>query len=1047
MYTRPCRFFPICCSLSARASRKRIRASNLLSPHHPYSLRTFLPSIRQLHPFSHVFTLSQSVPSLRASISTSKNCGRSSHQSAARAVSFARSAIVATDAGSAEQQQAQSGPSRYAQDVISNSQGVVANIQGWTPSPKMNKVEQSLWARTSNVRPSFHPETPKSDMDSQRDEEDKIDSKEGMDIASKDEDSLYGPKLDVLSNTGTSTTRRGPASKTVLNGGLSHVERKARKEYVEDTSAKFGVQEGQAALQRLQHQDALRKSARKVLLSRLKPYVERNLRLIELEAQEERAEIEERRAWTAETLAAEGIMLRDLEGYWLHSPSLSISPERPKASKTRQLSQLNRTAVFQRAGKAKLGWTRLQKGDQVELRADTANTDAEQSPPIRATIRAMTEYEVRLSIEEQGLELDLVTCPKWRVDLTYNDTIEERLQQSVQALTHDVEATRRAGKELSGTYLIDDLLQNGKDVQPQKKPGRKKAAPLEKVDERPQPISEYIRQKYPHKTPPDYSGLTDTQRKAIDMMLSHRISLVQGPPGTGKTSTIVAAIQILKQHYQIPHAILLTSHTNVAVDNLTQGCKAAGLKVVRAGPTARVRESLMDTTVEGLMEKHPSKARLDDLEALRVATMKELKAFRQGSEDDGNDALSMAEHENAVGTPTDSWNVDEVEQVDSTSPFPVSADVFQLQKRLSRLIQRIFLIRREMETDIFADADVVCCTALSAPLIHAVDFPLVFFDEATMATEPITIATMIKGCQQLSLIGDHKQLSPLVRSREAQTEGLGTSLFERLMARGDVSNIMLDTQHRMHPTLAAFPNTEFYGGQLQDGSSTSNILPLKSSFRLMQDPHTHSFGSHYLHFIDHQGRERVARSKKSLENFTEAKIVVQLVADLLIQNPTLEGSDIAILTPYAGQKELLSRGLFDDTQAEMTHHPSLRRQLVKELEIRGGVEAKSRLSQLSALEIETIDGFEGREKKVVIFSLTRSNLTGYLGFLEECKRWNVALTRARSGLWIVGNFSMLQQFNSAAAGSDKSTEHTGFISRFARHLQDNKCVVQLGPQT
>lgn len=912
--------------------------------------------------------------------------------------------------------------------------------------------------------------------------------------------------------TSPSASNRRPASrsasKTVLGGGLSAVERKQRSEYIDEIAARQGVQEAQAALKRLQQQDDARKKERRAFLKRLKPYLERNARLVELEAEQERLDVEERRGWTAETLAAEGIMMRGLEGHWLRKTNGNNQKDdqhargKIEAAAARSLSSFARIAVLQRPGKAKLGWTKLQQGDFVELREEqdgkegraVTNEDSEQPSsttiPIIATIRFMSDYEIRLAFREPVPDLDLIACPSWRIDLAYNDTIEQRLQTSIKALAHDVHATRRAEKALSGTYLVNSLLA----------PSKAPSASTSTSTSFPPPLSQYIRQHCQSRPSPDLSHLTPTQQKAVNLMLEDHVSLVQGPPGTGKTSTIVAAISLLKQHYVVPHGILLTSHTNVAVDNLAQGCKDAGLKVVRAGPTARVREGLMDVTVEGLMAKHPAKGRLDDVDALRIATMKALQVNKRrdaGEESGASQSTGVARadtgHEADIASRWELYDADVLPSQEDDNAYMAALaaeDVGQLQKRLSRLIQRAFLIRRDMEADIFADADVVCCTALSAPLLQAVDFPIVFFDEATMATEPITIATMIKGCQQLSLIGDHKQLSPLIRSRPAQEEGLGGSLFERLMERGDVRSIMLDTQHRMHPDLAAFPGTEFYSGNLRNGSTTGNMAPLHVGFaeKRQNDGVKGSTGAvpnsslagqpsdGYLHFVHHEGRERISRGNKSLENMSEAEVVVRTIANLLARNPDLSGSDIGILTPYAGQKELLARALHIDNNSP------LRRLLTRELEACGGPPAKARMREVGAIEVETIDGFEGREKRAIVFSLTRSNATGYWGFLNEYKRWNVALTRARNGLWIVGNLAMLEgrghardssksnddpQKDGAAAAksnagvadtlsrvqgdlsappafvasSDDASEHAGFIGRFAQHLHARGCIV------
>ncbi|PWN31690.1 P-loop containing nucleoside triphosphate hydrolase protein [Meira miltonrushii] len=864
--------------------------------------------------------------------------------------------------------------------------------------------------------------------------------------------------------------QRRAASKTVLNGGMTQQDKLDRKNHIESVALRDGVLSAQAETKALKKLDAQRRQRRKTHLLTLQPYIERNMRLIDLEAEEERKTVELQRTWSDARLRLEGVMIQGLEGYWLQaSASVGLEDELTGFSKTTSAPS-QRTAVFHRPGKAKLGWTKIQKGDQLSLRAEKSpkqrsaeNTDQEgptEEEGVIGTVRNISEFELRIVFREPPADLDLLSSSAWRVDLAYNDTIEERLRASVEAVAHDVDATQRAGAELSGTHLVDVLLD-----QPKKKKGTDvdSTAPL--------PITEWIRQHRPTIPAPNLSHLTTSQREAVELMLGERISLIQGPPGTGKTSTIVAALKVLKHHYEIPHPILLTSHTNVAVDNLAQGCKETGLNVVRAGPTARVREAIMDITLEGRMEKHPSKGALDRTEAQRVNTVLELQKAQRFVYSQQN----KGKQENAQKRKNDDdladrfhpSSFDAIVEDDIQAPAYDAGSITRLKQKLSRLIQRAYLIRRNIETDIFAEADVVCCTALSAPLIHAIDFPLVFFDEATMATEPITLATITKGCQQLSLIGDHKQLSPLIRSREAQTEGLGESMFERLMERGDLKSVMLDTQHRMHPSLAAFSGEEFYDGKLKDGAKTSKMVPLQSSFAKEKGENANTG---FLTFVHHNGRESLAKSK-SLENEAEAEIVVSIVADLLAKNEDLHGSDIAILTPYAGQRQLIARSLLEPSSA-------LRKLFTRQLELRGGQAAKARVRELPRLEIETIDGFEGREKRAIVFSMVRNNAGRFWGFLTEHKRWNVALTRARNGMWIVGSMSMLEQrapwediatitrqateLVKASAGTTNTDadeedgiddainritwkpqtgDHAGFITRFASHLRRNECVI------
>ncbi|KAG8945977.1 hypothetical protein FRC00_009840 [Tulasnella sp. 408] len=144
-------------------------------------------------------------------------------------------------------------------------------------------------------------------------------------------------------------------------------------------------------------------------------------------------------------------------------------------------------------------------------------------------------------------------------------------------------------------------------------------------------------------------------------------------------------------------------------------------------------------------------------------------------------------------------------------------------------------------------------------------------------------------------------------------------------------------------------------------------------------------------FIHHSGGEN--KRDKSRVNETEAKIVCDLIEDLLAQNPNLRGESIGVIAPYAAQITLLGRLLQTDSVPHQRFVESL---------------GEFRAAETASIEVKTVDGFEGREKEVIIFSTVRSNPTGYIGFLADRRRLNVGLTRAKRALFIVGNAKTLR---------------------------------------
>jgi superfamily I DNA and/or RNA helicase len=166
------------------------------------------------------------------------------------------------------------------------------------------------------------------------------------------------------------------------------------------------------------------------------------------------------------------------------------------------------------------------------------------------------------------------------------------------------------------------------------------------------------------------------------------------------------------------------------------------------------------------------------------------------------------------------------------------------------------------------------------------DFPIVFLDEASMSTEPASLIPLMKGSRHVALIGDHKQLPPVIISREAQAKGFGISLFERLTEEGRTPSLMLDVQYRMHPAISRFPASEFYNYSLRDGTvdKAGNVSPLLLPPRAssLQDGPGLIPRAPPVVFLDHAGAESF--KDRSSVNHNEARIVCSLVEDLLLNN-------------------------------------------------------------------------------------------------------------------------------------------------------------------
>ena len=220
---------------------------------------------------------------------------------------------------------------------------------------------------------------------------------------------------------------------------------------------------------------------------------------------------------------------------------------------------------------------------------------------------------------------------------------------------------------------------------------------------------------------------------------------------------------------------------------------------------------------------------------------------------------------------------------------------------------------------------------------------------------------------------------------------------------------MLDTQYRMHPLISEFPRAEFYGATLRDGTVSdtgvvlSQLKPPRS--RLLDERSAAGGLPPAMLFVDHDNREE--KKGRSHLNQQESKIVARIVEDLLLKNADLYGKDIGIIAPYVAQIRQLEKIL--------RHDPGWTDHFTRAL-------GEQRAKEILDIEVKTVDGFEGREKEVIIFSTVRNNSFGEIGFLADRRRMNVALTRAKRGLFVLGSIQTLggsAQKMQSARGDDE----------------------------
>ncbi|XP_071697081.1 probable helicase MAGATAMA 3 [Rutidosis leptorrhynchoides] len=253
------------------------------------------------------------------------------------------------------------------------------------------------------------------------------------------------------------------------------------------------------------------------------------------------------------------------------------------------------------------------------------------------------------------------------------------------------------------------------------------------------------------------------------------------------------------------------------------------------------------------------------------------------------------------------------------------------------------------------------------------NFDIVVIDEAAQAVEPATLVPLSSGCKQVFLVGDPVQLPATVLSPVAEKFGYSMSLFKRFQKAGYPVQ-MLKTQYRMHPEIRSFPSNEFYDGELEDG------LDVKDKTKRLW--HKYRCFGPFCFFDIHEGNETQPSGSGSWENVDEVDFVLLMYHKLVSNYPELKSSSrLAIISPYRQQLKLF-RSKFKE---------------------RFGMDSEK------VVDINTVDGFQGREKDVAIFSCVRASKENGIGFVADYRRMNVGITRARASVLVVGSADALRQ--------------------------------------
>ena len=449
-------------------------------------------------------------------------------------------------------------------------------------------------------------------------------------------------------------------------------------------------------------------------------------------------------------------------------------------------------------------------------------------------------------------------------------------------------------------------------------------------------------------------NLNDSQKKAIENALScENFFLIHGPFGTGKTRTLV---ELISQETRQGNKVLATAESNAAVDNILERLMDnKKLNLTRLGHPQRVSKHNITQTLAYKAENHKLNKKIkkihkkiDNMIEKRRVHTKPTPQYRRGLGD--YDILHFA----SKGKSTRGVSADKIKSM---------AKWIEINQEIDEAHDEIKRIENRMIKNIIDESDVILATNSSAALesIARVKFDVAIVDEASQATIPSVLIPIAKA-HRFILAGDHKQLPPTIISERAGE--LEKTLFEELIKMYPYKSQLLNVQYRMNSLLMKFPNREFYNNGLKSASSVDEIT--------INDILESGHDEEALLFIDtsdvDDNNERHLKDSKSIVNELEAEISVSIAHDYL--DAGIDVDDIGIISPYADQVKIIQ--------------------------------------EKTPVEVKTVDGFQGREKEIIIISTVRSNNNGNIGFLKDLRRLNVAITRAKRKLIIIGNKNTLK---------------------------------------
>lgn len=500
-------------------------------------------------------------------------------------------------------------------------------------------------------------------------------------------------------------------------------------------------------------------------------------------------------------------------------------------------------------------------------------------------------------------------------------------------------------------------------------------------------------------------------------MESKDFYLIHGPFGTGKTRTLV---ELIKQEMKLNKKVLICTESNTAVDNiLNRLIKEDNIEknhVVRLGHPQRVSKKNKKFTLSYKVESHQNAIKisklLDEAEELKLEQSKFIKPspkYRRGFSDEDIKILAKnLNKKNTRGIPK--------------KIIRSMAKWISINEEVDFIYKSMYKIEQEIIENIISESKVIVSTNSSAALeyIENVKFDICIIDEASQSTIPSVLIPIAKS-DKFILAGDHKQLPPTVLNKDAIE--LSYTLFEFLISKYPNKYSLLDIQYRMNTNLMEIPNKLFYKNKIKafkDNYDFKNEIILKENYPTKESIENHLRNKDIL-FLDTSGLryKNEKRFKKSFSKYNpvEAQFISKISIDLLLNN--YKGEDIGIISPYNDQincikkfmkKEFLNNKYesikLNNKESEYTEkNTDLLEINHQEKDIY--LDEKD-IEQIEEIEVKSVDGFQGREKEIILISLVRSNNSRDIGFLSDLRRLNVSLTRVKRKLIIIGDSKTLK---------------------------------------